>query len=98
MNKAELVEQIAAKHGISKAMADAIVSTVFSTIMETVAGGDAVRLVNFGIFEAVNSKPRAGHLPHTGQKIEIPATRRPRFTPGVEFKKRTAETGPAVTQ
>lgn len=90
MNKAELVEQIAAKHEISKAKAEAIISSVFTTIMDTVAAGDAVRLVNFGIFEAVNAKPRVGHLPHTGEKIAIPATRRPRFTPGVEFKKKTS--------
>jgi DNA-binding protein HU-beta len=91
MNKAELIEQIAAKHDISKAKAEAILTSVFSTIIDTVATGGSVRLQNFGIFEAVDSKPRAGYLPHTREKIAIPATRRPKFTPGTEFKKRTSD-------
>jgi DNA-binding protein HU-beta len=90
MNKAELVEHIAAEHGISKSKAERIVTDVFSTIIDTVATGGSVRLQNFGLFEAFVSKPRPGFLPHTGKKIAIPAVRRPRFTPGSEFKKKTA--------
>ncbi|MEM8515076.1 DNA-binding protein HU-beta [Massilia sp. MP_M2] len=90
MNKTELVEHIADKHGISKAKAEAIVTSVFSTIIDTVATGGSVRLQNFGLFEAIISKPRPGFLPHTGEKIAIPAVRRPRFTAGSEFKKKTA--------
>lgn len=90
MNKAELVEHVAAKHGVEKTQAESILTTILDTIMTSVANGELVRLRDFGTFDAVDSKPRVGFVPGTREKILIPAARRPRFTPGVEFKRKVS--------
>lgn len=48
MNRLELVERVANKHGISKAEADRIVVTIFEEIMSSVTLGVPVTLIGFG--------------------------------------------------
>ncbi len=86
MNRQELVERVSDKHGISKAEADRIVVTVFEEIMTAVTQGEAVTLIGFGSFKAVECAPRTGRNPTTGEAIQIPAMRKPRFTAGSYFK------------
>jgi DNA-binding protein HU-beta len=92
MNKEELVERISAQNNITKTQADAILTSTLNTIMETVAAGEQVRLIGFGIFEAAEAKARVGYLPHKKESVAIPATRRPKFTPGTGFKKKVTDT------
>lgn len=54
MNRLELVERVANKHGISKAEADRIVVTIFEEIMSSVTLGVPVTLIGFGTFKAVD--------------------------------------------
>lgn len=75
MNRLELVERVANKHGISKAEADRIVVTIFEEIMSSVTLGVPVTLIGFGTFKAVDCAPRTGRNPTTGDSIQIPATR-----------------------
>lgn len=86
MNSLELVERVANKHGISKAEADRIVVTIFEEIMSSVTLGVPVTLIGFGTFKAVDCAPRTGRNPTTGDSIQIPATRKPRFIAGSYFK------------
>lgn len=71
MNKAELIEAIVKKTGLSKAdtnrALEAFMKTVYATKKEP------VQLVGFGTFKYVKRKARAGVNPATGAKIKIPA-------------------------
>ena len=93
MNKAELIDAIAAKASITKKEADAVVTATVDAIMEALSSGDKVTLVGFGSFEVRERSAREGRNPSTGQVIQIPATKVPAFSPGKLFKEKVAETG-----
>ena len=86
MNKADLTEKVAEKATVSKKQADAVITAAIETIMEAVANGDKVTLVGFGSFEPRERKEREGRNPKTGEKMIIPATTVPAFSPGKLFK------------
>lgn len=90
MNKAELVDAIAEKAGVTKKEADAVLSAVIETIVESVAGGDKVALVGFGSFEKRHRKEREGRNPKTGEAMTIAATSVPAFSAGKSFKEKVA--------
>ena len=83
MNRFDLVDRIAARNNISKAEADRVVVSVFEEIMSAVTMGDSVTLIGFG---AVESAPRTGRNPATGEAIRIPAVRKPKFVAGTYFR------------
>ncbi|HEY9645099.1 MAG TPA: HU family DNA-binding protein, partial [Chroococcidiopsis sp.] len=60
MNKAELVDAIAERTSVTKKEADAIVSAMVDTIMETLVSGEKVTLVGFGTFEVRDRAAREG--------------------------------------
>jgi DNA-binding protein HU-beta len=91
MNKAELVDAIAAKAEVTKKEADAVLSAMIEVVMESVASNDKVTLVGFGTFEARQRQAREGRNPSTGQPIKIPATTVPAFSAGKGFKEMVAE-------
>lgn len=90
MNKAELIDMVSEKADVSKKDADAVLSAVIESIMESVAGGDKVSLVGFGSFEPRDRKARDGRNPQTGATIKIPATTVPAFSAGKGFKEMVA--------
>ena len=86
MNRLELVEKIALKHDLSKAEAARILATVMEEIIATVKKNDPLTLVGFGTFKLQERPARMGRNPTTGQTVEIPAGRVPKFVPGSAFK------------
>ncbi|MEM1241438.1 MAG: HU family DNA-binding protein [Cyanobacteria bacterium P01_H01_bin.26] len=90
MNKGELLDTVAEKAGVSKKVADAVVSATIDSIMEAVSSGDKVTLVGFGSFEPRDRKQREGRNPKTGETMTIPATTVPAFSAGKAFKEKVA--------
>lgn len=86
MNKAQLVDKIAADTKFTKAQTEAVLDQALEIIRKTVAKGDDVKLVGFGTFSRGKRKARSGRNPQTGAAITIPASRVPRFKAGKEFK------------
>jgi DNA-binding protein HU-beta len=86
MNKADLILKTAETAGVSKAMAEKILDSALTTIKTTVCDGQEVRLVGFGTFLASSRKARMGRNPQTGEPLQIPASKFPKFRPGAEFK------------
>ncbi|MEY2653720.1 MAG: hypothetical protein RLZZ524_748 [Pseudomonadota bacterium] len=86
MNKAELIEKLAADHGLTKAAAGRIIATVLDTVVTTVKKGGSVTLPGFGTFKQHARAARNGVNPGTGDKIKIAAVKLPKFTPGTAFK------------
>ncbi len=81
---------VSEKADVSKKDADAVLTAVIESIMESVAGGDKVSLVGFGSFEPRDRKARDGRNPQTGETIKIPATTVPAFSAGKGFKEKVA--------
>ena len=82
MNKAELIVSVAREANLSRSDARAAVEAVVSTIRAAMKNGGKVSLVGFGTFSAPVRPARPGRNPQTGEAIQIPARKVPKFTPG----------------
>ena len=82
MNKAELIGAVAGKANLSRSDARSAVEAMVSTIRAAMKNGGKVSLVGFGTFSAPLRPARPGRNPRTGEAIQIPARKVPKFTPG----------------
>ena len=87
MNKADLIEKVSKDAGVSKAQADAVISSILDGVTSTLKKGGSVTLVGFGSFSVGNRKARTGRNPQTGAAIKIPAKKVPKFSAGADLKK-----------
>ena len=79
MNKDDLIAKVANSVGVSKTDAAKSVDAVFSNITSSLKGGNEVRLVGFGTFIVSNRAATTGRNPRTGESIQIPAKKVPKF-------------------
>ena len=79
MNKASLAEAIAEKIGTSKADAERALETVIDSIVETLKNGGEVSIAGLGIFSAKERAARTARNPRTGEAVQVPAMRVPKF-------------------
>jgi DNA-binding protein HU-beta len=79
MNKASLAEAIAEKIGTSKADAERAVETVIESIVTTLKSGNEVSIAGLGIFSAKERAARTARNPRTGEPVQVPAMRVPKF-------------------
>jgi DNA-binding protein HU-beta len=86
VNKNDLVTAVAGATGLSKADAAKAVDGVFGAITSALQGGDEVRLVGFGTFAVASRAASEGRNPRTGDKIQIPASKQPKFKAGKGLK------------
>lgn len=86
MNKQELVNEVAKKADLPKTKAQAAVEAIFDSIKLTLKKGGEVRLVGFGTFTVAKRAATTGRNPRTGAKINIPASKQPKFKAGKELK------------
>ncbi len=86
MNKNDLVAEVAASARLSKADAAKSVDAVFDSITLALSSGNEVRLVGFGTFSVAQRKATQGRNPRTGERIQIPASRQPKFKAGKSLK------------
>lgn len=86
VNKNDLVAAVANDAGLSKSDAAKAVDSVFDTISGALRGGDDVRLVGFGTFNVASRKASVGRNPRTGETINIPASKQPKFKAGKGLK------------
>jgi DNA-binding protein HU-beta len=85
MNKAQLIDAIAAKAGLTKADAKKALDAFIDSTSEALKGGDRVALVGFGSFSVAKRSARTGRNPQTGKEIDIPAKTIVKFKPGSEL-------------
>ena len=86
MNKAELVEAVSDKAGITKKQAGSVIDAITDTVKETLSKGERITLVGFGTFHVMERKAREGRNPRTGKKLEIPAKKVPKFKAGKNLR------------
>ena len=86
MNKAEFIDAVAAKAGLSKKDAKGAVDAVLDTITEALVKKDSVSFIGFGTFSTAKRAARAGKNPKTGEAIKIPAKTVAKFSAGKALK------------
>jgi integration host factor subunit alpha len=71
MTKADLVEIIFEKVGLSKKEAQDIVEIIFDTIKQAFVEGESVKIPGFGTFNVRKKAARRGRNPQTGEELVI---------------------------
>lgn len=86
MNKTELAQIVATKHGLTKAQAASVIDTVTDSIIEAVKNDETVQLLGFGTFKQATREAREGRNPRNGTALTIAAAKLPKFSAGTAFK------------
>ncbi len=86
MKKAELVEAIATKAGLTKADANRALEATFEVITKALKKGERVPVAGFGTFNVTKRKAREGRNPQTGATVKIPARKAVTFKAGTALK------------
>ena len=86
MNKNDLISAVTSTSGTSKADAAKAVDAVCNVITNALSRGEEVRLTGFGSFSVANRSARVGRNPRTGEPINIPASKQPKFKAGKQLK------------
>ena len=86
MKKAESVEAIAEKTGLTKADANRALDATFEVITKALKKGERVPVAGFGTFNVSKRKAREGRNPQTGATVKIPARKAVTFKAGTALK------------
>ena len=86
MTKAEFVAKVAEKTDLKKVDAEKAVNAFLETVAETLKAGDKISFTGFGSFEVADRAAREARNPQTGEKMQIKATKAPKFKAGKGLK------------
>ena len=84
--KADIVDEIANKTGVSKKQAADAFEVIINSITKSLKKGDRVQLPGFGSFSVSRRDARQGRNPATGETIQIKASKSVRFKMGKDLK------------
>ena len=86
MTKGELVAILAETTGMTKKDCHKALNGLIEIITDELKDGGSVALTGFGTFSVSKRNPRTGRNPQTGEPIDIPASRAPKFKAGKVLK------------
>ena len=86
MNKTELIAAVAEKAELSKKDAEKAVKAFTDVVSEELVNGGKIQLVGFGTFEVSDRAAREGRNPKSGEVMNIPASKTPKFKAGKALK------------
>jgi DNA-binding protein HU-beta len=87
VTKSEFVDQVASESGLSKGDATKAVDATLTVIEETLKRGGEINFTGFGKFSVADRGARQGVNPQTGERIQIAASKVPKFSAGSALKK-----------
>jgi DNA-binding protein HU-beta len=85
MNKAELIDAMAAEAKLTKADAKRALDAFVVATTKALKKGDRVALVGFGSFSVAKRAARTGRNPQTGKEIKIAAKKVVKFKAGSDL-------------
>ena len=86
MNKNDLIASVASSAGLSKSDSTRALESLLDAITNSLKRDEKVSIVGFGNFSVSHRKATTGRNPRTGESIQIPASKRPKFTVGKALK------------
>ena len=79
MNKADLVDAIHAQIGGTKVSSEKAVDTLLESLIGSLKRGEEVSIAGLGIFSVKQRAARTARNPRTGEMVQVPAMRVPKF-------------------
>jgi DNA-binding protein HU-beta len=86
VTKADFIDRVASKSGLSKRDATKAVDAFLESVTEALKGGESVSFTGFGKFSPQQRSARQGVNPRTGERVQIPAATVPKFSAGSSLK------------
>ena len=86
MTKADLVEVVASKTGLTRSDVAAVVDEFLESVKRTLENGNNIEIRGFGTFKIKARKARKARNPRTGEEVPVPDRKVPVFKPSNEFK------------
>jgi DNA-binding protein HU-beta len=86
VTKADFVDKLAAKSGLTKKDAAAVVDAFVDVVTEALSKGEDVQFTGFGKFYVQKRQARQGINPQTKKAITIAACQVPKFSAGMALK------------
>jgi len=91
MKKAELIQAISDKTGLSKKDTTATIDAVLETIQEALVSRKTVSFIGFGTFSTSPRAARTARVPGTNKVVDVPATTAVKFKVGKRLKESVAK-------
>ena len=86
MNRSELIDRVAGEAQLPRSVAARAVDATLGAIEAALREGEDVAIAGFGRFHVGSYTGRAGVNPRTGEPIQVPTTRVPRFAAGSRLR------------
>ncbi len=86
MTKADLVERVAEKTGLTRTDVAVVVDSLLEVIKKSLENGHNIEIRGFGTFKIKLRKARKARNPRTGEVVPVPDRKVPVFKPSNEFK------------
>jgi nucleoid DNA-binding protein len=94
MTKADLVEKIAEKTGLTRTDVAVIVDGFLDAVRDAMKEGKNIEIRGFGTFKIKARKARKARNPRTGEEVPVPDRKVPVFKPSNEFKELIIQQNP----
>jgi integration host factor subunit beta len=86
ITKAELINIVSEKAGITRVKAETVVNTIFDSMVEALLRDDRIEIRGFGSFVNREYKAYKGRNPRTSEPINVNKKKLPFFKVGKELK------------
>ena len=91
MKKADFIQVVADKAGLSKKDTVKVVDSALAAISELLVKGDSISFIGFGSFDVAQRAAREGKVPGTNRTYKSPATKVVKFKVGKQLKESVAK-------
>lgn len=98
MTRSQLIDAIAAAHGLDHTRAEAVVRAIFDAMTEALRRGDGIELRGLGSFSVRTYRGYRGRNPRSGEIVEVSSKRLPHFKVGKPMRRRIAASARAVAR
>jgi DNA-binding protein HU-beta len=86
MTKADLVEEVSGKTGLTRTDVAVVVDAFLEAVKKSLENGNNIEIRGFGTFKIKQRKARKARNPRTGEEVPVPDRKVPVFKPSNEFK------------
>jgi DNA-binding protein HU-beta len=86
VTKADLVEKVAEKSGLTRTDVAVVVDHFLEVIKKSLENGHNIEIRGFGTFKIKLRKARKARNPRTGEVVPVPDRKVPVFKPSNDFK------------
>ena len=95
MTKADIVDQIAERTGLTKKDVAETVDSFLNAVARALANGHHIEIRGFGTFRVKDRKSRIARNPRTGEAVPVPPRKVPIQRLGEPTQRRSASASPA---